>query len=75
VPFNFEMETDSRKAKTVAICESTWTLRTEMQFIETIDSLGDFFRSVESSTLKKKNNRPRLFKDGSRRRESMHTLQ
>jgi hypothetical protein len=35
-----------------------------MQFIETIDSSGDFFRFVESSTREIANNQRRLFKDG-----------
>jgi hypothetical protein len=42
-----------------------------MQFIETIDSSGDFFRFVESSTREIANNQRRFFKDGSQRRESM----
>jgi hypothetical protein len=42
-----------------------------MQFIETIDSSGDFFRFVESSTREIANNQRRLFKDGIQRRESM----
>ena len=42
-----------------------------MQFIETIDSSGDFVRFVESSTREIANNQRRLFKDGSQRRESM----
>jgi hypothetical protein len=42
-----------------------------IQFIETIDSTGDFFRFVESSTREIANNQRRLFEDGSQRRESM----
>jgi hypothetical protein len=42
-----------------------------MRFIETIDSRGDFFRFVESSTREIANNQRRSFKDGSQRLESM----
>ena len=43
----------------------------ETQLMEVIDSTGDFFRFIESSTRGKKNNQRRLLKDGSQRRESM----
>jgi hypothetical protein len=39
VPFNIVMETDSQRAKTVAICELARTLRNQgCSFVETIDS-------------------------------------
>jgi hypothetical protein len=66
------VKADSRTAKAARDLRfATHARELETQLMEVIDSIGDFFRFIESSTSEIANNQRRLFKDGCQRLESM----